>query len=244
MAAGRGKIAAEPLARADLLARRGPRGGGFRLASEQYHLSVSGGGSRSKGWDLQAEGAVNLSVFKEYWREIEDVDGRGDLKLTLGGPWSEPLPEGSLTIREAFVRVRSLPEPLEHLEGRLDLRGRTLTATGLSGAMSGGAFRGGGSYQFAQDRLEATVEGRFDLSLFRTRIPAARELRGPVEVRLRMAGPLAAPAFSGDVEVLGAEMFFRPFPAKITQLQAGSSLRTIAWRSANFPGKPGAAPYA
>ena len=54
----------------------------FRLASEQYHLSVSGGGSRSKGWNLQAEGAVNLSVFKEYWREIEDVDGRGDLKLT------------------------------------------------------------------------------------------------------------------------------------------------------------------
>ena len=162
---------------------------------------------------------MNLSVFKEYWREIEDVDGRGELALTLGGPWSAPLPEGSLTVREAFVRVRSLPEPLEHLEGRLELRGRTLTATGLSGTMSGGAFRGGGSYQFAQDRLEATVEGRLDLSLFRARIPAARELRGPVEVRLRMAGPLAAPAFSGDVEVLDAEMFLRPFPAKITHLR-------------------------
>ena len=191
----------------------------FRLASEQYHLSVRGGGSRSEGWNLQAEGAVNLSVFKEYWREIEDVDGRGELMLTLGGPWSAPLPEGSLTIHEAFVRVRSLPEPLEHLEGRLDLRGRTLTATGLSGTMSGGAFRGGGSYQFAQDRLEANVEGRLDLSLFRARIPAARELRGPVEVRLRMAGPLAAPAFSGDVDVLDAEMFLRPFPAKITHLR-------------------------
>ncbi len=191
----------------------------FRLASEQYHLSVRGGGSHSEGWNLQAEGAVNLSVFKEYWPEIEDVDGRGELKLTLGGPWSAPQPEGSLTIREAFVRVRSLPEPLEHLEGRLELRGRTLTATGLSGTMLGGAFRGGGSYQFAQDRLEANVEGRLDLSLFRARIPAARELRGPVEVRLRMAGPLAAPAFSGDVEVLDAEMFFRPFPAKITHLR-------------------------
>ena len=184
----------------------------FRLASEQYHLSVRGGGSRSEGWDLQAEGAVNLSVFKEYWREIEDVDGRGELMLTLGGPWSAPLPEGSLTIHEAFVRVRSLPEPLEHLEGRLELRGRTLTATGLSGTMSGGAFRGGGSYQFAQDRLEASVDGRLDLSLFRARIPAARELRGPVEVRLRMAGPLAAPAFSGQADVLDAEMSHTAVP--------------------------------
>ena len=52
---------------------------------------------------------MNLSVFKEYWREIEDVDGRGDLKLTLGGPWSAPLPEGSLTIRDAFVRSGRFP---------------------------------------------------------------------------------------------------------------------------------------
>jgi autotransporter translocation and assembly factor TamB len=191
----------------------------FRLASEQYHLSVRGGGSLAEGWNLQAEGAVNLSVFKEYWREIEDADGRGELALTLGGPWSAPLPEGSLTVHEAFVRVRSLPEPLEHLEGRLELRGGTLTAAGLSGTMSGGAFQGGGTYQFAQDRLEAHVDGRLDLSLFRGRIPAARELRGPVEVRLRMAGALAAPVFSGDVTVLDAEMFLRPFPAKITHVR-------------------------
>lgn len=191
----------------------------FRLSSAEYHLSVRGGGSIERGWNLQAEGAVNLSVFKQYWREIEDVEGRGDLALTLGGPWSAPLPEGTLTVQEAFVRLRPLPEPLEHLAGRLELRGRTLSAIGLSGTLSGGSFRGGGSYDMAQDRLEANVEGQLDLSLFRGRIPAARELRGPVEVRLRLAGALAAPVFSGEVEVLDAEMFLRPFPAKITHLR-------------------------
>lgn len=211
----------------------------FRLASEQYNLSVRGGGSIAGGWNLQAEGAVNLSAFKEYWREIEDADGRGDLMLTLGGPWSAPLPEGSITVHEAFVRVRSLPEPLEHLEGRLDLRGRTLTATGLSGTMSGGAFRGGGSYQFAQDRLDAHVEGRLDLSLFRGRIPAARELRGPVEVRLRMAGALTAPVFSGDVEILDAEMFLRPFPAKITHLRGTVLLEAARLEVRELTGRTG-----
>jgi autotransporter translocation and assembly factor TamB len=191
----------------------------FRLSSDQYHLSVSGGGSLERGWNLQADGAVNLSVFKQYWREIEDVEGRGDLKLTLRGPWSAPLPEGDLAVHEAYVRMRPLPEPLEHLEGRLELRGRTLSATGLSGTMSGGAFRGGGTYEMTKDRLEAHVEGRLDLTLFRGRIPAARELRGPLEVRLAMAGPLTAPVFSGEVEVLDAEMFLRPFPAKITHLR-------------------------
>ena len=109
VAAGRRDVAAEPRARADLLARRGLVVEDFRLASEQYHLAVRGGGSIAGGWNLQAEGAVNLSVFKEYWREIEDVDGRGDLALTLGGPWSAPLPEGSLTVHEAFVRVALAP---------------------------------------------------------------------------------------------------------------------------------------
>ena len=157
--------------------------------------------------ELQAEGAVKLSVFKEYWPEIEDVDGRGDLALTLGGPWSSPQPEGSLSVHDAFLRVRSLSEPLEHLEGRLELRGRTMTATGLSGTLVGGAFRGGGSYEFAQDRLEAHVEGRLDLSLFRGRIPAARELRGPVEVRLRMVGALRLPLFRERSRCWGRKCF-------------------------------------
>jgi autotransporter translocation and assembly factor TamB len=211
----------------------------FRLASDRYHLSVSGGGSPAAGWNLQAEGAVNLSVFKEYWREIEEVEGRGDLTLNLGGPWLAPLPEGSLTVNEAYVRVRSLPEPLEHLTGRLELHGRTLSATGLSGTMSGGAFRGGGTYQLAQDRLEVDVEGRLDLSLFRARIPAARELRGPLEVRLRMAGPLGSPVFSGSVDVLDAELFLRPFPAKITHLRGTVLLGTERLEVRGLSGQTG-----
>jgi hypothetical protein len=191
----------------------------LRVAGEQYHLGIRGGGSLAGGWNLQAEGAVDLAGFKEYWREVEDVEGLGDLRLTLSGPWSAPVPEGSVSVTEAFVRVRSLPEPLEHLQGRLELSGRTLTATGLSGTISGGAFRGSGSYQLTQDRLDAQVEGRLDLALFRGRIPAARELRGPVEVRLRMTGALAAPTLSGEVDVLGAEMFWRAFPAKFTHLR-------------------------
>jgi autotransporter translocation and assembly factor TamB len=191
----------------------------FRVAGEQYHLEIRGGGSLAGGWSLQAEGAVDLAGLKEYWREIEDLEGLGDLRLSLSGPWSAPVPEGSVSVSEAFVRVRSLPEPLEHLQGRLELRGRTLTATGFSGAISGGAFRCSGSYHLAQDRLDAQVEGRLDLALFRGRIQAARELRGPVEVRLRLAGALAAPSFSGEADVLDAEMFWRAFPAKITHLR-------------------------
>jgi hypothetical protein len=191
----------------------------LRVAGEEYHLEIRGRGSLVGGWTLQAEGTVDLAGFKEYWREIEDVEGLGELRLTLGGPWSSPVPEGSVSVTEAFVRVRTLPEPLEHLQGRIELRGRTLTATGLSGTISGGSFRGGGSYHLAQDRLDAEVEGRLDLELFRGRVPAARELRGPVDVRLRMTGALAAPAFSGEAEVLDAEMFWRAFPAKITHLR-------------------------
>lgn len=191
----------------------------FRIAGEQYHLDVRGSGSPAAGWDLRASGAVNLSVFGEYWPEIEDVDGLGDLRLTLAGPWSAPQPEGTLVVREGFVRVRSLPEALERLEGRLELQGGILTASGLTGTLGGGLFRGGGSYRFADDFLDARVEGRLDLALFRGRLPVARELRGPLDVRLRLLGALAAPVFSGEVEVLDAEMFLKPFPAKITQLR-------------------------
>ena len=40
--------------------------------------------------------------------------------------------------------------------------------------------------------------------------------------------------FSGDVEVLDAEMFLRPFPAKFTHLRGKVlSWAPIAWKSVN-----------
>ncbi len=190
----------------------------FRLLGDQYHLALRGTGSPAAGWDLQAEGAVNLALLRGYSKEIEEIDGSGDLRLSIGGPWTSPQPEGDLTVRDAFLKLRPLPEPLSHLEGRLELRAGTLTAASLSGSMGDGSFRGGGSYRIAEDLLDAEVEGGLDLSLFRSRLPGARELRGPLRVRLRMAGPLAGPAFTGDVEIVDAELFARPFPAKITRL--------------------------
>lgn len=191
----------------------------LRLSGDQYHLEVRGKGGPASGWDLQAEGAVNLGLFGRYWSELEEVDGLGDIRLAITGPWLSPVPEGNIVVRSGYVKARSLPEPLDHLEGRFSLHGRVLEASGLSGTIGSGNFRGEGRYGFADDRLAAEVQGRLDLALFRGRVPAARELRGPVEVRLRMEGPLAAPAFSGDVEVLDAELFARPFPAKITHVK-------------------------
>jgi translocation and assembly module TamB len=193
--------------------------GSFRLVGDQYHVEVSGKAGPATGWDIEAGGAVNLALFSQYWSELQELDGLCDAQFRITGPWLTPLAEGSIVLKGGYLKARSLPEPLENLEGRLTLRGRTLVATDISGSIAGGTFTGAGSYAFDEDRLAAEVRGRLDLALFRGRIPAARDLRGPVEVRLGMNGPIAAPAFSGEVDVLDAELFVRPFPAKITRLK-------------------------
>ncbi|HWR98441.1 MAG TPA: translocation/assembly module TamB domain-containing protein, partial [Candidatus Methanoperedens sp.] len=190
----------------------------FRLAGEQYRLDLAGTGHTTAGWDLRAAGTVDLAFFTAYWPELEQVDGTGDLDLTLRGPWAAPAPEGNLAVHGAFVKARSLPEPLERLTGRVELRGRTLRALDVEGTIAGGPFRGRGSYGLATGEIDAEVEGRLDLALFRGRIPGAREMRGQVQVRLGLRGPLAKPAFTGAVEVVDAELFVRPLPAKITHL--------------------------
>jgi autotransporter translocation and assembly factor TamB len=191
----------------------------FALAGDQYHLDVSGGGSLAAGWKLRAEGSVDLALAKDYWRDLEDVSGNGELRLTVGGAWARPLVEGSVSVSGAFAKIRQMPEPVERLQGRIEARGGVYTATELSGRIGGGPFSGRGTYDSAADRLEAEVEGRLDLALFRASVPAARELRGPAEVRLRLEGPIAAPSIRGDLEILDAEANARAFPAKFTHVR-------------------------
>ncbi|HEY5998452.1 MAG TPA: translocation/assembly module TamB domain-containing protein, partial [bacterium] len=211
----------------------------FRLAGDQYRLDLSGTGHPQSGWDLRAEGAVDLAFFAEYWPELEEVDGTGDLQLTLRGPWEAPAPEGSLAVREAFVKVRALPEPLERVTGRVELQGRTLRAVDLAGTIGGGAFRGSGSYALDAGTVDARVEGRLDLALFRGRVPAAREMRGQVQVRLGLSGPIASPAISGSVEVVDAELFVRQLPAKVTGVNGRLQLGADRIESIELTGQTG-----
>jgi len=196
----------------------------LRLAGDQYWLEVGGTAGPARGWALEGRGTLGLGLFQEYWDELLQISGTATVHLALRGPWGSPTPEGTIEIAEGFVRARSLPEPVEGLSGGVELQGRTIRASGLTGTIAGSPVRASGSYRFDEDRLDAEVDGRLDLALMRSRVPLARELRGPVEVRLRLAGPIAAPRFSGDVEVLGAEFYARPFPAKITDVRGALTL--------------------
>jgi hypothetical protein len=190
----------------------------FTLVGEDYRISLSGRGSREEGWNLALDGEVNLAIFQNLWRELEEVDAPGSVHLTLKGPWDTPEVGGKIGFRGGSLKLRSLPEPVHDISGEGELAGNSIVLTDFSGRMGDGAFIAGGAYDFDTDHVNLFVEGRLDLALFERRVPGAREMSGPVEVSISLSGTSSRPEILGEARLEGAEIFLLPMPEKISDL--------------------------
>jgi autotransporter translocation and assembly factor TamB len=190
----------------------------FTLAGEDYRLSISGRGGVNSGWDLILDGEVNLSMFQRFWDELESVDAPGNVVLRISGPWENPDAGGKIIFRGGSVKLRSLPDPIVDLQGEGELAERAFSLSDFSGVMGRGAFIAGGTYDFDSRRVDALVEGNLDLALFQGRIPIAREMKGPLQARLSLSGPVDDPSIFGEARLEGAEVLLRSMPERITEL--------------------------
>ena len=214
--------------------------GDFSVSGEDYRASLSGKAGLESGWDLHLEGRVDLALFQRFWDELEEVSAPGEVSFDLTGDWNDPTVDGTVRFEGGSVKVRSLPDPIVDLKGEGELREGAFTLTGFSGLIGGDSFVAGGKYDMVEKRVDAIVEGRFDLALFRSRLPGARELKGPVEGQLTLRGPAARPALLGEARLLGGEVFLQSMPERITGLtgvvvmkEKRLELKNLAGRMAN-----------
>lgn len=192
--------------------------GDFSMSGEDYRASLAGKAGLESGWDLHLEGRVDLALFQRFWDELEEVDAAGEVSFDLTGDWNDPVAAGTVRFEGGSVKVRSLPDPIVDLKGEGELREGAFTLTGFSGRIGGDSFIAGGKYDTVEKSIDAIVEGRFDLALFRRRLPGAREVKGPVEGQLTLKGPAAHPSIFGEARLLGGEIFLQSMPERVTGL--------------------------
>jgi outer membrane protein insertion porin family len=163
-------------------------GGGPLLASGTVDLA-------ERVLDLRAKGRLDLGLVSPLIAAAS-IGGRADVDLAVAGPLDAPKTSGTLQIHDGSLRLRSLPQAVTGLDGRIDLAGATarLDATGQLG---GGPLQLTGEGQIQEGRTEFWLQltGR-DVAL---RYPPG--LRSRIDVDLTLAGQPGDLTLAGGVKV-------------------------------------------
>lgn len=144
---------------------------------------------------LQARGKLELGLVSPLI-PAASIGGRADVDVAVKGTLDAPKASGTLRFEDGSLRLRSLPQAVTGLDGRIELAGATarLDATGRLG---GGTLQltGEGQIEGGQPDFWLQLTGR-DVAL---RYPPG--LRSSVDVDLTLAGPPGDLVLAGGARV-------------------------------------------
>ncbi len=188
---------------------------------------------------------LDLGMFSDLMPRLEDTSGELDAQLKVDSLPLERLDEARLTLALKRLAVRNRGVSFEVSGGapmsltggkfdfdRLDLRVRTRNGAESRAALSGwvsdvfGAPRVGGLFVVEPTPLGDLLAG----------IPGVDDASGLVQARLRVDGPLASPAFTGEIELEGGELRAAALPTALSDMKLlvrvdGDELRIVTGRA-------------
>jgi outer membrane protein insertion porin family len=145
--------------------------------------------------DLQARGRLELGLVSPLIAAAS-IGGRADVDLAVTGTLDAPKASGTLRIEDGSLRLRSLPQAVTGLDGRIDLAGSTARLD-ASGRLGGGPLQLTGEGQIEGGRPDFWLQltGR-DVAL---RYPPG--LRSRLDVDLTLAGQPGDLVLAGGIKV-------------------------------------------
>lgn len=169
----------------------------LRIGSGGGHLVVTGGADLAKKTvDVVGTGDVALAVLSPLLSEAA-VSGGARIDVAVTGSLEDPRPSGTLQVTGASIRLRTLPQALTNLDGRVDFS-RESARVEATGRMGGGTLEVAGEVQ-----MEGGAPGDLWLQLtgreVAVRYPVG--LRSRFDVDLTLAGRLGDFTLAGDVAV-------------------------------------------
>lgn len=124
------------------------------LKGPQSRLTLSGGGSLTKGPRLDAKGMVDLRLLPVVADWIPRARGKASVFLDFSGTWSSPLVNGYFDLDARRVRVKGLPSDLQNVEGHVNISHTGLEIERLTGSFGGGDFSAWGWAKSGKSMLE------------------------------------------------------------------------------------------
>lgn len=119
------------------------------LSGPGTRLFVSGFADLFRQLNFRFAGAADLSLLRLMYKEVEYSAGRAEASLTVTSDWYNPEVSGRLTIKDAEIKVKDVPQKFTGLSGAIELDGERILVQGISGSVGGGTMNLTGSVQLA-----------------------------------------------------------------------------------------------
>ena len=149
---------------------------------------------------MQASGDGNLGILQGFYRDLRSR-GTAAIKAQISGPLDKPVFSGSADVTDGRIRVLSVPNSIEAINGRLSFDADGVRQDDVSARLGEGDVRFGGRIGvtgFTLGELNLTATGE----RMRIRYPAG--FVSTIDANLALQGTLAAPVLSGNVLVRDA----------------------------------------
>ncbi len=170
----------------------------LRLVGEGTDLAAHGSVqlSGARTLDLSADGHLDLKLLSSYNPDFTS-SGKVSMNLTVGGTFSEPLPEGRFQVADGSLSYAGLPSGLSGLNGSLLFTRDHLHIDALTARTGGGTLdlKGDATYLKQQLNFNLTVTGK-DVRL---RYPPG--VSSTADAELHWVGSRSASTLSGDISV-------------------------------------------
>ncbi len=146
--------------------------------------------------DLSADGHADMKLLGSFDRNLS-VSGLTTIHMNVIGTLKDPLPQGSIEIKNAAAQYAGLPSGLSEMNGALTFTKDRIHIEQLNGKTGGGSLelKGDASYYNSQLNFNLTAIGR-DVRL---RYPPG--VSSTANAELHWAGTQAASTVTGDVMV-------------------------------------------
>jgi len=173
----------------------------LQLTGEGTELQVQGQVDVDRNQlDVQASGDANLGILQAFYRDLRSR-GTTTIKAQINGPLDKPVFSGSADIADGRVRLLSLPNSLDAINGRLSFDPAGIRVDDMSARFGEGDVRFGGRIAingFTIGELGLTATGE------KMRIRYPEGFVSTIDANLALTGTLSAALLSGNVTVRDA----------------------------------------
>ncbi len=158
------------------------------------HGSIGFAGSQDL--DLSADGQVELSLLRIIDPNVT-ATGLTTIHMTVGGSLHQPLPQGTIVVKDGVVNYAGIPSGLSEMNGSLSFTRNRMHVDSLN------ARTGGGNLDFKGDATTYNGQVNFNLTAIgkdvRLRYPPG--VSSTADAELHWVGTRAASTISGNILV-------------------------------------------
>lgn len=124
------------------------------------NFNVAGTVSFEKGYDLSVTSKLDLAAFLSFLPSLDDLHGRIQANLAIGGPFNDPRVTGGAELHETLFATESAGVAGSNITGGIDIAADRIAIRKLTGTLNGGTFSVAGVY-LPQSRKESEINLTF-----------------------------------------------------------------------------------